>query len=147
ESFFRRYHAPFSQSSTLANTFAPRYVAETMPAGRLRIFSFVTEPNATVYRAILAAFVTAKERFRLHRRPVQVLDAVRADSGRVWTEAPPDLPAVEAGLRQLSGEWGLIEAHPDTAAVTTVEEFYRPRFLYRLTQQGAAAEQAVRLYE
>ena len=118
-----------------------------MPAGRLRIFSFITEPNAALYRAVVAVFVTAKERFRLHLRPGEVLDALRLDANLARLEPPPDLSAVEAALRQLSGEWGLVEAHPDTAAVATVEEFYRPRFLYRLTQQGAAAEQAVRLYE
>lgn len=118
-----------------------------MPAGRLRIFSFVTEPNAALYRAVLAAFVAAKERFRLHLRPLEVLSALRAQPGAATGEPLPELAAVEAALRQLAGEWGLLEAHPDTAAVATVEEFYRPRFLYRLTQQGAAAEQAVRLYE
>jgi uncharacterized protein (TIGR02677 family) len=118
-----------------------------MPAGRLRIFSFVTEPNAAMYRAVLAAFVAAKERFRLHLRPLDVHSALRVDRNIAVLAASPDLPTVEAALRQLAGEWGLLEAHPDTAAVATVEEFYRPRFLYRLTQQGAAAEQAVRLYE
>jgi uncharacterized protein (TIGR02677 family) len=117
-----------------------------MPAGRLRIFSFVTEPNAAMYRAVLSTFVAAKERFRLHLRPMDVLSALLAlPSGAL--EPPPEISAVDAALRQLSGEWGLLEAHPDTAAVATVEEFFRPRFLYRLTQQGAAAEQAVRLYE
>lgn len=116
-----------------------------MPAGRLRVFSFVTEQNAGLYRAVLAAFVTAKERFRLHLRPGDVLVVVRADPN--FSEQIPELNTIETALRTLSGEWGLLEAHPDTAAVATVEEFYRPRFLYRLTQQGAAAEQAVRLYE
>jgi uncharacterized protein (TIGR02677 family) len=105
-----------------------------MSAGRLRIFSFVTEPNAAIYRAVLAAFVTAKERFRLHLRPLDVLAALREDPSARLLESPPDLATVEAALRPLSGEWGLLEAHPDTAAVATVEEFYRPRFLYRLTQ-------------
>lgn len=118
-----------------------------MPAGRLRIFSFVTEPNAAMYRAVLSVFVAAKERFRLHLRPLDVLSALRTLPSGAPSEPTPELEAVETALRQLSGEWGLLEAHPDTAAVATVEEFYRPRFLYRLTQHGAAAEQAVRLYE
>lgn len=118
-----------------------------MPAARLRVFSFVTEPNAILYRAVIGAFVTAKEKFRLHLRPADVLEVVRAVLDSTPLGAPPDLAAVEAALRTLSGEWGLLEAHPDTAAVASVEEFYRPRFLYRLTQQGVAAEQAVRLYE
>jgi len=118
-----------------------------MPAGRLRIFSFVTEPNAILYRAVLGCFVAAKERFRLHLRPLDVQSALRADPNLAQQSVPIELSAVEAALRQLAGDWGLLEAHPDTSAVATVEEFYRPRFLYRLTQQGAAAEQAVRLYE
>src|SRR3954471_16848547 len=50
-----------------------------MAAGRLRIFAYVTEPNARLYRAVLRAFVTAKERFRLHLRPAEVLQALRGN--------------------------------------------------------------------
>src|SRR6185503_9464731 len=43
--------------------------------------------------------------------------------------------------------WGNLESHPDTADVTTVEEFYRPRHLYQLTADGEAAERAIQFYE
>jgi uncharacterized protein (TIGR02677 family) len=132
-----------------------------MSGGRLRIFAYVTEPNARLYRAVLGGFMAAKERFRLHLRPAEVLQALReamsADESALgsWEQsgdpsAPtaPDLATVEAALRQLSApEWGNLESHPDTALVATVEEFYRPRFLYRLTQRGAAAEQALALFD
>lgn len=60
-----------------------------MPAGRLRVFSFVTEQNAGLYRAVLAAFVAAKERFRLHLRPSDVVVAVRADPNFSERKASP----------------------------------------------------------
>lgn len=116
-----------------------------MSAGRLRIFAYATEPNARLYRAVLGAFVAAKERFRLHLRPSEVLEALRETP---LADESVDLDSVDAALRQLSSpDWGNLESHPDTALVATVEEFYRPRFLYRLTQRGAAAEQALALFE
>ncbi len=116
-----------------------------MSVARLRIFAYATEPNARLYRAVLGAFVAAKERFRLHLRPAEVFAALRETP---LHGEPIELDAIEAALRQLSSpDWGNLESHPDTSLVATVEEFYRPRFLYRLTQRGAAAEQALALFE
>jgi uncharacterized protein (TIGR02677 family) len=36
---------------------------------------------------------------------------------------------------------------PDTSRVTTVEDFHRKRFLYQLTPEGHATEQAIAFYE
>jgi uncharacterized protein (TIGR02677 family) len=44
-------------------------------------------------------------------------------------------------------EWGNLRATPDTGRVTTVEDFYRTRFLYQLSREGEAAERALEVYE
>ncbi|MEV0415024.1 DUF2397 family protein [Streptomyces sp. NPDC050448] len=43
-------------------------------------------------------------------------------------------------------EWGN-PADPDTGRVTAVEGFYRKRFIYELTREGEAAEQAPAAYD
>jgi uncharacterized protein (TIGR02677 family) len=105
--------------------------------GRLKPFAYVTADKASLYRAVMRVFVQAKASFTLHLRPLEVAAAL---------SEPVDLEAVEAALVQLR-EWGNLEAHPDTADVATVEEFYRPRHLYQLTPEGEAAERALAAYE
>src|SRR6266511_3214290 len=103
-------------------------------------FAHLNADRATLYRAILDTFVRAKERFALHLRPADVERALgEVDLGE--TERP-----VGDALAQLV-EWGNLEAHPDTADVATVEEFYRPRHLYQLTPEGEAVERALAVYE
>ncbi|GGI09391.1 TIGR02677 family protein [Egicoccus halophilus] len=89
------------------------------------------------YREVLDVFADAKARFVLHLRPSDVVAALpgRADVGEV-----------DAALRQLVS-WGNLSADPDTAEVATVEEFYRARFLYRLTPEGEATERALEVFE
>src|SRR5687768_2919422 len=105
--------------------------------GRLRTFAYVTADKAAVYRAVMRVFVAAKASFTLHLRPHEVAAAL---------VDPVDVEAVETALAQLC-EWGNLDAHPDTADVATVEEFYRPRHLYQLTPEGEAAERALAAYE
>lgn len=99
-------------------------------------FAHLVAEKAPLYRAILRAFVRAKERFAIHLRPGEVERAI----------ATADTGSVVAAIAQLV-EWGNLEAHPDTADVATVEEFYRPRHLYQLTPAGEAAEQALTVYD
>jgi uncharacterized protein (TIGR02677 family) len=40
-------------------------------------------------------------------------------------------------------EWGNLESQPDTARVASINDFYRARFLYRLSQGGEAVEAAL----
>src|SRR2546425_1004834 len=114
----------------------------TDPAGRLRVFAYVNADRAALYRAVMRVFMDAKARFTLHLRPQEVTEAVAF----ARLPEPADSAAVEAALGQLR-EWGNLEAHPDTADVATVEEFYRPRYLFQLTPQGEAAERALSVYE
>jgi uncharacterized protein (TIGR02677 family) len=105
------------------------------------VFSHLTAEKAALYRAILLAFMQAKTSFALHLRPADVRAALRTDG--IPDES--DIGGIEVALTQLC-EWRNLEAHRDTADVTTVEEFYRPRFLYQLTLEGEAAEQALALF-
>ena len=96
------------------------------------MFAYVDAEKAVVYRRVMRAFMLARDRFRLHLRPAEVVEALRLDGGE-----PVELGEVESALRQLSQpEWGNLAAHPDTADVATVEEFYRPRFLFQLSAEG-----------
>ncbi|AUX35207.1 MULTISPECIES: TIGR02677 family protein [Sorangium] len=106
-------------------------------SAKLPAFTYLTVENAALYRAIMRSFVEARERFVLHLRP--------ADVGRAVRDGGLDSASVEAALQKLC-EWGNLQSHLDTADVATVEEFYRPRFLYQLTPQGEAVERAVGAY-
>ncbi|WP_437606039.1 TIGR02677 family protein [Sorangium sp. So ce834] len=106
-------------------------------SAKLPAFTYLTVENAALYRAIMRSFVEARERFVLHLRP--------ADVGRAVRDGGLDPASVEASLQKLC-EWGNLQSHLDTADVATVEEFYRPRFLYQLTPQGEAVERAVGAY-
>lgn len=110
-------------------------------SGRLRIFAYVQADKAALYRSVMRVFTDAKARFGLHLRPHEVLAALSS----LDLPEPVDQPTVDAALGQLR-EWGNLEAHPDTADVETVEEFYRPRYLYQLTPEGEAAERAIAVY-
>ncbi|HEY3451462.1 MAG TPA: TIGR02677 family protein [Myxococcales bacterium] len=107
--------------------------------GQIRAFAYLNADKAELYRAVLGVFVQAKERFSLHLRPAELLRAVASDGSAL------DPKEIDAALAQLC-DWGNLEAHADTAEVATVEDFYRPRFLYQLTAAGEAAERAVRTF-
>ena len=103
------------------------------------LFSHVIAENSPHYRAILDVFATAKRQFRLHLRPDDVLVEAR------WPDAHPSLEAVQHALNQLV-EWGNLQAQPDTARVSTIEDFYRKRLLYRMTVGGEAVEAGLQAF-
>jgi uncharacterized protein (TIGR02677 family) len=100
-------------------------------------FSHVHAPNAAVYREIMGAFGRAKERFTVHLRPEDV---------QANLPHPLDNDVLTAALTKLV-EWGNLRADPDTGRVTSVEDFHRARYLFQLSVEGEAAEQAIALYE
>lgn len=107
------------------------------------VFRYVTADNAPNYRAILEVFVDAKERYLIELRPADVRDGL-ASSGLAFerpAEADPERH-LDQHLDQLA-EWGNLQRAHDTGAVTRVEDFYRRRYLYRLTPSGEAAHRAV----
>jgi uncharacterized protein (TIGR02677 family) len=103
------------------------------------LFRHVSAEKATLYRCILDAFAGAKRQFRLHMRPDEVL------AEGEWDGSPPRLEEVQAALAQLT-EWGNLQSQPDTARVGTLSDFYRARFLYRLSQGGEAVEAAMEVF-
>jgi len=84
-------------------------------------------------------FAAAKRQYRLQLRPDEVLG--EAD----WPDEPPRIEEINAALTQLAA-WGNLESHPDTARVSSLSDFYRARFLYRLSQGGEAVEAALALF-
>ncbi len=101
------------------------------------LFRHVTAERAEFYRAIMQVFAAAERQFRLHLRP----DEVRAEATWPAGERPAE-EQVQQALSQLS-EWGNLVAQPDTARVASIEDFYRARFLYRLSPGGEAVEVAM----
>jgi uncharacterized protein (TIGR02677 family) len=114
-----------------------------MPADqqlRANLFRHISAEKASLYRAVLAAFASAKRQFQLHLRPDDVLSQAQ------WSKPSPSLDDVQQALAQLV-DWGNLKAHPDTARVATVEDFYRSRFLYQLTSGGEAVETGLAAFE
>jgi uncharacterized protein (TIGR02677 family) len=100
-------------------------------------FTYLTAGKSELYRRVMLAFVAAKRRFTVHLRPEDVHTALGGT---------PDLAAVAEALVALEG-WGNLRSDPDTSRVTTVEDFHRARFLYQLTREGEAAEEALAVYD
>jgi uncharacterized protein (TIGR02677 family) len=110
---------------------------------QVEVLRYVTVENAHNYRAIIEAFVEAKEHYLIELSAAEVRDLL----GR--SGLAHDLPAAEDLDRHLDAldGWGNLQRFHDTAAVARVEDFYRRRYRYRLTPQGEAAHRAVREVE
>lgn len=100
------------------------------------LFRHVSAEKAALYRSVMETFASAKRQFRLHLRPDEVL--AEGD----WGTQVPRIEEVQAALTQLA-EWGNLESQPDTARVASLSDFYRARFIYRLSQGGEAVETAL----
>lgn len=100
-------------------------------------FTYLTVGKSGLYRQVMLAFVAAKRRFTVHLRPEDVRDALGPGV---------DVETVAAALIALEG-WGNVASDPDTSRVTTVEDFHRARYLYQLTREGEAAEEALAVYD
>lgn len=98
--------------------------------------AYITADKSDLYRSIMRVFVEAKAHFVLHLRPEEV------------TERLPNvsLEEVQAALTQLVS-WGDLQAEPDMTRVTSVEDYYRAKFLYQVTREGEAAEHALTAYD
>lgn len=113
----------------------PKHIAND-PAD---LFRHVSAEKAAFYRCIMDVFAAAKRQYRLQLRPDEVLAEAR------WPIGPPRIEDVNTALTQLT-EWGNLESHPDTARVSSLSDFYRARFLYRLSQGGEAVESALAVF-
>jgi uncharacterized protein (TIGR02677 family) len=103
------------------------------------LFRHVSTEKAVFYRRIMDVFAAAKRQYRLQLRSDEVLAEVQ------WPEAPPRIEEVNAALTQLA-DWGNLQSQPDTARVSTISDFYRARFLYRLSLGGEAVEAALAVF-
>ena len=103
------------------------------------LFRHVSAEKALFYRCIMDVFAAAKRQYRLQLRPDEVLAEAR------WPEGLPRIEDVNAALAQLAA-WGNLESQPDTARVASLSDFYRARFLYRLSQGGEAVESALAVF-
>ena len=104
------------------------------------LFRHVTADKASLYRAIMEVFATAKRQYRLQLRPDEVL--AEAD----WRGVPPPPEEIAAALTQLAS-WGNLESQPDMARVSTLNDYYRARFLYRLSRGGEATEAGLETFD
>ncbi|MBI5165870.1 MAG: TIGR02677 family protein [Magnetospirillum sp.] len=104
------------------------------------LFRHVSADKGELYRAIMDVFAAAKRQYRLQLRPDEILAEAR------WTGAPPRIEELSLALAQLTA-WGNLEAQHDSARVQTINDFYRARFLYRLSQGGEAVEAALATFE
>lgn len=104
------------------------------------LFRHVSAEKSALYRNIMDSFAAAKRQFRLHLRPDEVLTECQ------WASLPPRIEEVQSALAQLA-EWGNLESQPDTARVASISDFYRARYLYRLSRGGEAVESALAEFE
>lgn len=111
-----------------------------MAAESRELFRHVSAEKSALYRSVMDCFAAAKRQFRLHLRPDEVL------AEGAWPGTPPRIEEIQAALAALA-EWGNLESQPDTARVASLGDFYRARFIYRLSQGGEAVETALAAFE
>jgi len=104
------------------------------------LFRHIAADKVALYRAIIDVFAAAKRQYRLQLRPDEVL--AEAD----WGGAPPAREEVALALAELAA-WGNLESQPDMARVSTLSDYYRARFLYRLSHGGEAVEVGLVAFE
>lgn len=109
------------------------------PTTAAELFQHLNVEKAAFYRCIMDVFAAAKRQYRLQLRPDEVL--AEAD----WPTPSPRIEEVNGALAQLA-VWGNLESQPDTARVSSLSDFYRARFLYRLSQGGEAAEAGLSVF-
>src|SRR6266511_2600050 len=107
------------------------------------VLRYVTVENTPNYRAILEVFVEAKEHYVIELRPAEIRDRL-ARSGIFFDLPTPE--SIDQHLDKLA-EWKNLQRSHDTGAVARIDDFYRRRYLYRLTPEGEAAHRAVREVE
>jgi uncharacterized protein (TIGR02677 family) len=110
-----------------------------MGADARELFRHVSAEKSALYRSIMDAFAAAKRQFRLYLRPDEVLAEAE------WVGSPPKIEEIQLALTQLT-DWGNLESQPDTARVASLSDFYRARFLYRLSEGGEAVETALNVF-
>jgi uncharacterized protein (TIGR02677 family) len=122
------------------------------PAGHLRqagvgrlldqvqAFKYATVPNAPTYRAIMQVCYEAMQRYVIELRPDEILRGLRTSGYVVDVD---DVETLETQFLTPLRDWGNLAATADPAGVERLEDFYRRRLVYHLTDVGEAAHRAV----
>lgn len=110
------------------------------PTASTDLFRHVTADKSALYRTIMDVFAAAKRQYRLQLRPDEVLAEGH------WEQGRPTREELGQALNQLA-EWGNLESQPDMARVATLNDYYRARFLYRLSHGGEAVEAGLAVFE
>ncbi|HEY3755820.1 MAG TPA: TIGR02677 family protein [Opitutaceae bacterium] len=104
------------------------------------VFVHLSTERRELYRAVLGVFVARRAQFVISLRPAEVAEGLRS-AGLAADEAE-----IQAVLLQLRA-WGNLDDTPDQVEAATIEEFYRNRRLYHLSEAGEAAERALAQFE
>lgn len=103
------------------------------------LFRHVSTEKSMLYRTVLDTFAAAKRQYRLQLRSDDILSEAQ------WPGTAPGIEEIHAALSQLT-EWGNLESQPDTSRVASLSDYYRLRFLYRLSKGGEAVESALEVF-
>ena len=106
------------------------------PEANFDAFRHLSAPNAAEYRRVLRAFSAARDAGWLLLRPAEVAEQARNKETPLTEDAAVPL------LTRLVG-WGNLERSADRARATTIEQFQRVGYLYSLSAEGLACEQAL----
>lgn len=107
---------------------------------QVSVFNYVVVPKTPVYRSIIEVFFRQRDqRYNYEMRPGEVLKAVQ--KGDFAAEVANE-ESLELELLQLV-EWGNLTRSHDAKEVTTIQDYYRKHWLYRLTTAGWEAHKAV----
>ena len=104
-------------------------------SARFSVFSHLSSPKTESYRGVLEVFAQARSEFVIQMRPAEIARKLRLDA-----------ETIEPALEQLA-EWGNLDRHRDHVDASSVEEFYRVKWLYQLSGRGEAAERALEIFE
>jgi len=99
------------------------------------VFSHLSSPKGGDYRAVLVAFAKARSEFVLHLRPAELARA----TGMPVCDLDPLLDQLAA--------WGNLDRSRDDILAGSVEDFYKVKWLYRLSARGEAAERGLEVFD
>lgn len=105
---------------------------------------YVTAPNAPTYRAILHVCHAALQRYVIELRPHDILRDLQASA---FVHEVADVEDLEVTYLANLVKWGNLAATADPTGVDRLEDFYRRRLVYHLTEVGEAAHRAVTTVE
>jgi uncharacterized protein (TIGR02677 family) len=101
---------------------------------QLQVLKAATEASASLYGALLAVLVAARERYQVQVRTEDLVRDLEANGIDTSTLTP--------ALEQLR-DWGAVTWTQDTSRVARLEDFHRRRELWQVTAAGHAAHESI----